>query len=69
MPLRSPSLDHAACCNPVLNTEYTDLYAPCVSGVPACALPVEGSCSLKDAMPNPQAKAALAKEWDRLRSI
>eukprot|EP00975_Prorocentrum_lima_P054829 11494204-Prorocentrum_lima.AAC.1 len=30
---------------------------------------VARSCSLKEALSNPKAKAALDREWDRLRSI
>eukprot|EP00975_Prorocentrum_lima_P047265 9883593-Prorocentrum_lima.AAC.1 len=55
-----------------MDAVYTDIYPPAPSsgavsnGTPAA---VARSCSLKEALTNPKAKAALDKEWDRLRSI
>eukprot|EP00975_Prorocentrum_lima_P007389 1584680-Prorocentrum_lima.AAC.1 len=55
-----------------MDVVYTDLYPPTPSsggdpkGTPAA---VARTCSLKEALTNPKAKAALDKEWDRLRSI
>eukprot|EP00975_Prorocentrum_lima_P052435 10991222-Prorocentrum_lima.AAC.1 len=55
-----------------MDAVYTDLYPSTPSsgvepnGTPAA---VARTCSLKEALTNPKAKAALDKEWDRLRSI
>eukprot|EP00975_Prorocentrum_lima_P060073 12597387-Prorocentrum_lima.AAC.1 len=58
--------------NPLLDSVYMDEHSLSFDsdgtavGEPAA---VAGSCSLKKALSNPKAKAALDKEWDRLRSI
>eukprot|EP00975_Prorocentrum_lima_P049490 10353594-Prorocentrum_lima.AAC.1 len=68
-------LDHSPCFNALLDTVYTDLYTPSddrrsLDGVSRKLVSaVARSCSIKEALTNPKAKAALDKEWDRLRSI
>eukprot|EP00975_Prorocentrum_lima_P059627 12501602-Prorocentrum_lima.AAC.1 len=60
------------CYNPLLDTVHMDGHSLSLdSDGTAIGEPVAvaRSCSLKEALSNPKAKAALDKEWDRLRSI